>query len=89
MVINAKTMEINIDGRYNMKEIYGADWYLLHRVDLHSGIRKLAVEKHKIPLHLSSEVDSADCETGIITFADGRTLQKDLIVAADGIHVWF
>ena len=88
MVIDAKTLEIHYNGRYeDMAGTYGAPWYLLHRVDLHNGIRDLAVQKHKLPLHLSTQVVDADCETGTITFADGTTTQKDLIIAADGIHV--
>lgn len=86
MVIDAKTLDFQYNARYP-QDVWVTPWYLLHRVDLHSGIRKLAVDTHKIPLHLSSQVVEADCETGQITLEDGTTIQKDLIIAADGIHV--
>jgi 2-polyprenyl-6-methoxyphenol hydroxylase-like FAD-dependent oxidoreductase len=38
-------------------------------------------------LHLSSEVIGVDCESGTLTLADGSMHQKDLIIAADGVHV--
>jgi len=86
MVIDGKTLDIQYNARYP-QDVWVTPWYLLHRVDLHSGIRKLAVDTHKIPAHLSPQVVEADCETGKITFSDGTTTQKDLIIAADGIHV--
>jgi hypothetical protein len=64
----------------------------MHRVDLHNGLKDLALDD--IPglspaiLHVASEVVDLDCETGTITLANGSTFKKDMIVVADGIHVW-
>ncbi|KAJ2981332.1 hypothetical protein NUW58_g6716 [Xylaria curta] len=39
-----------------------------------------------VAIHLGREVQSVDCEKGILTLANGSTVQKDLIVIADGAH---
>jgi salicylate hydroxylase len=69
---------------------YGAEPYLLHRVDLHNGMKELALEgngTNVAKLNLSSEVVDLDCESGTLTLANGEKFQKDLIVVADGVHV--
>ena len=38
-------------------------------------------------IFLASEVVDVDCDAGTLTLKDGRVIKKDLIVAADGIHV--
>ncbi|GKT44842.1 FAD-dependent urate hydroxylase [Colletotrichum spaethianum] len=70
---------------------YGAHWYLFHRVDLHSELRKLATEatatRSQIArLHLGTSVSGVD-ENGTIRFEDGTSVQKDIVIAADGIRV--
>ena len=59
----------------------------MHRVDLHTELKRLAQQYATI--HLSSEIIHANCESGEIGLADGTTVIKDLIIAADGIHVSF
>jgi salicylate hydroxylase len=70
---------------------YGAPWYLYHRVDLHTELKRLATEptcgSRPAKINLSSEVVDVDCEKGTLTLANGSVHQKDLIVAADGVHV--
>src|SRR5205085_9999150 len=70
---------------------YGAQWYFFHRVDLHNELKRLATEPtcgaQAAKINLSSEVVDVDCEAGTLTLANGSTHQKDLIVAADGVHV--
>lgn len=74
---------------------YGAKGYFLHRVDLHTGLRKLALNPGSDPdfrpatIRLSAEVVDIDCETGDIRLADGRSFRKDVIVIADGVHSRF
>ncbi|GFF43192.1 6-hydroxynicotinate 3-monooxygenase [Aspergillus udagawae] len=71
-------------------ETYGAPWYLAHRVDLHSELRRLATtpDAPGIPVEivLRSEVVGFDAENGSITLADGSVHRADLVVAADGVH---
>ena len=38
-------------------------------------------------MNLSARVVDVDCEKGILTFADGAKIQKDVIIGADGVHV--
>lgn len=70
---------------------YGFKYYLYHRVDLHSGLKALATCQgctgRAVNLRLHSEVLQIDCERGTLTLADGTMSHKDLIVAADGVHV--
>lgn len=70
---------------------YGAPWFLFHRVDLHSQLRKLATEPRPnaravAKISLLSEVADIDLE-GTITLANGECVKKDLIVVADGVRV--
>lgn len=70
---------------------YGFKYYLYHRVDLHSGLKALATSQgytsRAVNLRLHCEVLEIDCERGALTLADGTMSHKDLIVAADGVHV--
>ena len=74
-----------------MVEKYGAPWYFIHRVDLHSELKRLAQQSTSdsegATIRLSSEVLSVDHVTGKLSLADGSTETTDLIVAADGVHV--
>lgn len=91
-MISATTLEASFKGNYDdFREVYGAWWYYVHRVDLHNELKRLATEPpdgvNPAILHLSAEVVDVDAEGGVLTFADGRRITKDLIIAADGIHV--
>jgi salicylate hydroxylase len=70
---------------------YGAPWYLYHRIDLHTELKRLAIEStcdsQPAKINLSSEVVDVDCEKGTLTLANGSVHRKDLIIAADGVHV--
>jgi salicylate hydroxylase len=65
---------------------YGSPWYFIHRVDLHTELRRLA-QKLEVKIRLGSEVKHVDAGTGVLTLASGQIIRKDLIVAADGVHV--
>jgi salicylate hydroxylase len=62
---------------------YGNRWAFFHRADLHTGLRNLV----QSPIELASEVTKVDPQTATITLVDGRVIQKDLLVIADGAHV--
>ena len=72
---------------------------MLHRVDLHNELRRLAElpvaefgEGYGPPakIWLNSEVTfETDIESGVICLKSGEKLKKDLIIAADGVHVGF
>ncbi|GAB1201957.1 hypothetical protein APSETT445_000555 [Aspergillus pseudonomiae] len=71
-------------------EIYGAPWFLAHRVDLHSELRRLATAQEgpgsPADIVLNAKVVGYDASGGYVTLADGSVHGADLIVAADGIH---
>lgn len=64
---------------------------MFHRVDLHNVLKEMSSKprpstSHVAKLFLSSDVKEVDLD-GTLTLGDGRRLQKDLIVVADGVHV--
>ena len=73
------------------EELYGYKCWFFHRVDLHEGLRILAMDSSgpgkPITITLDSEVTEVDCEKGLLTLANGKKVEKDLIVVADGAHV--
>ncbi|KAF8848702.1 salicylate hydroxylase [Acephala macrosclerotiorum] len=77
------------DERY-IEAAFGAPWFLVHRVDLHEELKRLAtmVEGEGKPavVHLKSEVVSYNPDVGSVTLASGEVITGDLIVAADGVH---
>lgn len=89
---NAKTGELvsteHFDG---IEERYGSRWLIFHRADLHTGLLEL-VHKPETPyaiapkINLGTAVSDADPVAGTITLADGSSLQKDVIIIADGAH---
>ncbi|KAE8376614.1 hypothetical protein BDV26DRAFT_293950 [Aspergillus bertholletiae] len=71
-------------------EAYGAPWLLVHRVDLHSELRRLATSEEgpglPVEIVLNSKVVGYDPLEGSVTLADGSVCGADLVVAADGVH---
>jgi salicylate hydroxylase len=86
--IAAETLALDSEEDYEDVEArYGSPWLLLHRVDLHQGLRRLLVKTAAdVKVELASEVTSIDCQAGTLTLADGQVIEKDLIVVADGAH---
>ena len=66
---------------------YGDRYFCLHRVDLHNELRRLALDSPRVTINLGSEVIDVDSEQGTLTLVGGSIHHKDLIVAADGVHV--
>ncbi|KAF9021452.1 FAD/NAD(P)-binding domain-containing protein [Hymenopellis radicata] len=61
---------------------------LCHRSDLRAELERLAIGPGEGPaavLHTSSKVVGCDTASGALTFADGRVVQADLVLGADGI----
>ncbi|KXH29462.1 hypothetical protein CSAL01_01673 [Colletotrichum salicis] len=72
---------------------YGAPWLFFHRIDLHNELKILATEptstrKSVARLHLGVKVSDVDID-GMIHFEGDASVQKDLIIAADGIRSSF
>lgn len=86
-MLDSISMKDSYHGRYDdLVERFGTPWYFIHRVDLHNELKRLAQDLG-VDIQVSSEVTHVDCENAIVTLANGQTSQKDLIIAADGVHV--
>jgi salicylate hydroxylase len=89
MRIKADTLDLDSDMKFDkIKDRYGSRWLLLHRADLHSGLRAL-VDKLPGPspvINLGDAVSDIDTATGDISLASGQVQTKDLIIVADGSH---
>jgi salicylate hydroxylase len=62
-------------------------WYLVHRVNFHNHLKKRALETATLhtrckitAIHISSPRPS-------LTLDDGRTVDADVLLGADGLHV--
>ncbi|KAF8200523.1 FAD/NAD(P)-binding domain-containing protein [Mycena galopus ATCC 62051] len=69
---------------------YGLPWIMVHRVDLHTELRRLALDSEgtgpPARLHLSHRVVSCDIDINAITLEDGSLQAADVIIGADGIR---
>ncbi|KAI1502705.1 hypothetical protein F5X99DRAFT_426863 [Biscogniauxia marginata] len=81
---------------------FGAPMRFYHRADLHAALRIMATapasgfaqEGQEIAaddtvLRFGTRVVDLDCEEGVVKLEDGKTVQKDLLVVADGIQSSF
>ena len=84
----ADTLQLDSEISYeDVEDRYGSPWLLFHRADLHQGLRTLLeTTSYDTQIGLASEVISIDCDAATLTLADGRTVEKDLIVVAEGAH---
>ncbi|KAK4445338.1 3-hydroxybenzoate 6-hydroxylase [Podospora aff. communis PSN243] len=71
-------------------EVMGARSWSFHRVDLHRGLRELAVGEEgvgtPVRIELGREAVGVDCEKGEVRLKDGEVVTGDLVVIADGAH---
>ncbi|KAI0131931.1 putative salicylate hydroxylase [Xylariales sp. AK1849] len=74
----------------HIPKLYGWPWFLIHRVDLHNELKRLAFgpDGSGIPgvLRTSSRVTGVDCEFPTLTFVDGTIVTPDIVIGADGVH---
>ncbi|KAI1824899.1 FAD/NAD(P)-binding domain-containing protein [Xylaria intraflava] len=88
----ARNLETVFESRYeDIEAVMGAPSCSFHRVDLHRGLRAIATGDGicggiPVAIRLGCEVRAVDCENGVLTLADGSTVQKDLVIIADGAH---
>jgi salicylate hydroxylase len=82
----ADTLKLDSEVGYeDVKDRYGSPWLMLHRADLHQELRNLLQRISKnVQIELASEVTSIDCDAATLTLAHGRTIQKELVIIADG-----
>ncbi|MCJ1447156.1 MAG: hypothetical protein MMC23_007665 [Stictis urceolatum] len=58
---------------------------MIHRVDLHEGLRK-KVEEAGVRIWLGCAVKGVDVESGEVELVDGERVRGDLVLGADGVH---
>ncbi|KAJ6185249.1 hypothetical protein N7519_006550 [Penicillium mononematosum] len=63
-----------------------AEWYLVHRVELHNHLKERALET--ATLHTRCRITQVNLEGTCpsVTLDDGRTFRADLLLGADGLH---
>lgn len=93
--LDPKTTEVvQVTSFEGDEDIYGACFVSYHRADLHAELRSIA-EEAGTTLMLGTTAIAIECEDGLITYADTQrqattgTVQKDLIILADGINTTF
>lgn len=62
--------------------LYGAPWYIIHRVDLHKELMRLA---EPIDVRLGSRVVEVNAQEGWIKLSNGAVRTADFIIGADGL----
>ncbi|KAH8899860.1 FAD/NAD(P)-binding domain-containing protein [Thozetella sp. PMI_491] len=79
---------LNQDNRF--EQMFGFPYYYIHRVDLQHSLIKKAIElgaeiiNSSEVVHYSHKKDTLEKYLEVVTCADGRSFEADLIVAADG-----
>ncbi|KAJ7089954.1 hypothetical protein C8R44DRAFT_990801 [Mycena epipterygia] len=87
MTFNATTGE-SVTSRWLIPAVNEKPNVFCHRSDLHAELERLALGPGDGPpaiLHLGSKVVGCDTETGSISLSDGRVVESDLVLGADGI----
>ncbi|KAJ5581233.1 hypothetical protein N7450_007534 [Penicillium hetheringtonii] len=69
----------------DMENQYGAPYIVLHRATLHDILHKHAI-RSGAKILLDSKVIEYDFDKGAIWLKNGRTIEADLVIAADGIN---
>ncbi|OHW89735.1 FAD binding domain-containing protein [Colletotrichum incanum] len=85
------TMEItSTESHAENGELYDADLWYAHRVDLHDTLKKMATDPAgpglPVTIHLNSSVVKYDPGLPAVYLQDGEEVRADLVVGADGIH---
>lgn len=85
--LKADTLEVDSEEYFtDIKQKYGDRWLLFHRADLHSGLKAIAQGRDLCNITLGEKVVDVDIEKGSIVLSNGASVQKDLVIIADGAH---
>ena len=86
--IKRNALEVLVQDRLDqVRAKFGYDLNSFHRVDLHNELRRLAENVHSVHISLGSPVKRINCQIGTLILGNGTSIDKDLIVVADGIKV--
>ncbi|KAL4867784.1 hypothetical protein BDV12DRAFT_209604 [Aspergillus spectabilis] len=69
-----------------VRKFWQAEYYLVHRCDLHGAIKEQALKKAEV--HTGCEIVEINIssERPSVTLDDGRVFEADLLIGADGLH---
>ncbi len=73
----------------SVEDVTGFPYRSFHRVDLHNGLRKLALSDSlngEVDVLLGVRILRVDVEKAEVELSDGRTWRGDLLIGADGVH---
>ncbi|CUS15817.1 unnamed protein product [Tuber aestivum] len=69
---------------------YVHPWQLMHRVDIHSALKEIAITKEgrgaPVTIATSSQVMDVDFEKNTLILQNGERHSGDVIIGADGVH---
>ncbi|KAE8373193.1 hypothetical protein BDV26DRAFT_297173 [Aspergillus bertholletiae] len=70
-----------------IRHLWQAEWYLVHRVDLHNHLKERLSQTQAI-LHLGCKITNINIESEqpTVTLDDDREFTCDLLLGADGLH---
>ncbi|KAH6619056.1 hypothetical protein C7974DRAFT_401415 [Boeremia exigua] len=76
-----------------IKELFGSDWHVVHRLDLWNELLRLATTSSEdlglvgqpVKIFWRVDVVKVDIESGDVSLADGTIISADLVIGADGI----
>ncbi len=92
-LVNPHSLEpVHVESFRELETEFGHKMKYFHRADLHSGLKEMAESQGRgleppVSIRLGDGVAEVDCEKGIIFLENGRQIQKDLVIIADGIWV--
>ncbi|PLB48304.1 FAD/NAD(P)-binding domain-containing protein [Aspergillus steynii IBT 23096] len=73
-----------------LQALYPFPWQLSHRIDLHETLKAKATSPEgpgtPVTIHLRCKVVTCDPDVPSLTLGDGRVIQGDLVIGADGVH---
>jgi salicylate hydroxylase len=79
------TVRVREQFKGRMQEQYGARYYTAHRADLHRLLLSLLPDES---VHTNAECIAAETRgsSAVARLADGREIEADVVIGADGIH---
>jgi len=72
----------------NFMDEFGAEYYQIHRADMHAGLVKAVLENDSNCIHLNYKFVNSEQNGKKVkaTFANGETAEGDVLIGADGIR---
>ena len=91
--VSGDKLEMMTNQQYpEIEEEFGSPSLTIHRVDLHQGLRSLAIDPDHtkgmpVKIRLGSKVVDVVPDERKLYLEDGTSIENDLVIVADGSHV--